>query len=108
MEKQNKENEKLIADLQAQYSEILASSEQAIYFYLDDAHKLCNEKFASMLGYASPQEWQAVTESFPMAFVAEGSREALVGAYQNAMQKHVGSQTAVTWAKKGEIGRAHV
>ena len=28
-------------------------------------------------------------------------RSALIRTYQNAMEKHVGSQIAVTWAKKG-------
>jgi hypothetical protein len=31
--------------------QVLDKSGQAIYLYLDDSHKVCNKKFADMLGY---------------------------------------------------------
>lgn len=71
-----------------------------MYLYLDDENKECNGKFASMLGYGSAEEWAAVEENFPTAFVAEGSQDELVQKYQEAMQKATGSSFDVEWKKK--------
>ena len=50
-----------------------------------------------MLGYPSPEAWAEVRESFPVAFVAPGSRQALVSAYVDAIEAGVGSMLPVTW-----------
>jgi hypothetical protein len=67
---------------------------------LDDVHKICNEKYASMLGYESSEEWVDVPDSFTNSFVAEESRETLVTAYRTAVEKHEGSEISVTWKTK--------
>ena len=90
----------LVQGLSEQLQEIFETSEQAIYLYLDDEHKACNQRFADLLGYASPAEWAAVTESFPQAFVADTSQPALIEAFQKAMQLKAGSTLSVTWKKK--------
>jgi len=95
-------HEELIRNLSAQLQEILQSSEQAIYIYLDDAHKVCNQNFANLLGYASPDEWAQVTDPFPQVFVAENSQETLVSAFQRAMQQKTGSTMSITWKKKDQ------
>jgi carbohydrate-binding DOMON domain-containing protein len=93
-----------IKEISSQLKPILDHSAQGVYVYLDDEHKVCNEKFASLLGYNSPEEWAAVTESFPVAFVADESQHTLVSAYQDAMQDMVGSAITITWKKKdGEL-----
>jgi hypothetical protein len=89
-----------IKEIASQLKPILEHSSQAVYVYLDDGHKVCNANFASLLGYDSPEEWAAVKESFPVAFVADESQHALVSAYQNAMQNMAGSSLEVTWKKK--------
>ena len=80
--------------------QLYATSPQAMYLYLDDHNKSCNEVFAKMLGYASPKDWAAVHTSFPQAFVHPDSQDELVGAYQDAMQDGVGSAFEVTWRRK--------
>lgn len=82
--------------------QIFDSSDQAIYVFLDDDCRLSNQKFATLLGYSSPDEWFKVDVqgSFPDAFVDNKSHQALVTAYQNAMEKMVGSTIKVTWKKK--------
>ena len=94
------QHEELIAGISAEYGQLLASSSQAIYIYLDDVHKLCNEKFAALLGYSSPQEWAAVEENFPTAFVADESQEDLVETYGRAMQEAAASMVDITWKTK--------
>jgi carbohydrate-binding DOMON domain-containing protein len=79
---------------------ILEESKQAIYLYLDDTHKLCNKKFASIVGYNSPKEWGSVQKSFTEAFVEPQSQHTLVSAYQEAMESRTGSCVNITWKNK--------
>lgn len=87
----------LMRDVARELEEILEESEQGVYVYLDDVHKLCNARFATLLGYPSPEAWAAVHEPFPMVFVAPESRDRLISAYQDAMERLVGSSSRVTW-----------
>ncbi len=96
---ETKESE-IIRGVADQFRQILSSSEQSVYIYLDDLHKVCNSRFASLLGYSSPEEWARVGGNFPEVFVEPESRETLVAHYQKAMDKLVGSEFPVTWKKK--------
>ena len=97
---QHQHHEELIGGVFEQLKEIFEKSEQAIYAYLDDKHKVCNQNFASLLGYKSPDEWAKVEDSFPDVLVAEKSQDTLVRTYRNAMEKMVGSTIKVTWKKQ--------
>jgi len=102
-------HEELIKGIAKQLESILDSSQQAIYIYLDDIHKICNEKFSSLMGYGSPEEWAKVEDSFE-TFVDRSSQETLVKAYRQAMEKFIPSNIKVTWKKKsgGTIATAVV
>jgi carbohydrate-binding DOMON domain-containing protein len=91
----------LVRRIREQLAVIFEESDQSIYVYLDDANKVCNKRFASLLGYSSPSQWAAVKENFPEAFVTPGDRRTLVSAYQNAVNSLVGSTIPVKWKKKG-------
>lgn len=93
-------HEALVGGLYKQMKPVFENSEQAMYLYLDDVHKVCNKRFADLLGYDSPKAWAAVEEPFPMAFVASKSRRTLVSAYQDAIERFVGSTIDVTWQTK--------
>ncbi len=99
MKDEQMHHEELIAGITRQMRSILDSSQQAIYIYLDDIHKVCNEKFAALLGYRSPEEWAKVEDAFP-EFVDPGSQEVLVNAYQQAMDKLIPANIKVIWKKK--------
>jgi PAS domain-containing protein len=99
METEQQHHQELINGISKQMKGILESSQQAVYIYLDDIHKVCNEKFASLLGYRSPEEWASVKDPFP-AFVEQSSQKALVTAYQQAMEKLIPANIKVTWKKK--------
>jgi PAS domain-containing protein len=92
-------HEELIAGISKQMKSILDSSQQAVYIYLDDIHKVCNGKFASLLGYRSPEEWAKVEDPLE-ATVERSSQETLVNAYNQAMEKFIPSNIKVTWKKK--------
>lgn len=86
----------------SEQKEVFDSSTQGMYAFLDDVSRVCNKKFATLLGYESADEWTKVDVkgSFPNVFVDEKSQETLVTAYQNAMEKMMGSTVKVTWKKK--------
>ena len=93
-------HEGVLEEARKQFSAILNESKQGIYLYLDDTHKLCNQKFASMLGYSSADDWSKVDKPFTEAFVEGESQHALVSAYQEAMESKTGSHIEITWRTK--------
>ena len=105
MESEQLHHEELIAGISKQMKSILGSSQQAVYIYLDNIHKVCNRKFATLLGYRSPEEWAKVEDAFEV-FVDQGSQETLASAYNQAMEKLIPSTILVTWKKKmgGTVG----
>lgn len=97
-------HEDLIKGLREEYEDLLENSEQGIYIYFDDNHKICNEKFAKMLGYSSAEEWEKPAE-FVETYVAGKSGDDLVSAFQSAMEQGVATSLEITWKKKdgGEL-----
>ena len=100
LKEMEKGHQKVIELVSSQYKQILNSSEQAIYIYLDDHHKICNKNFSLMLGYSSPEEWAKVPGSFPELFVMKDSQMKLVENYQLAMEKFIASKMQINWKKK--------
>jgi PAS domain-containing protein len=90
----------LLQELAAHLEPLLENSEQGIYVYFDDEHKFCNERFASLLGYSSAEEWAHMEGSFPALFVEQGSQDTLIEAYQRAMQQMTASRNSITWKKQ--------
>ena len=97
---EHQHHDDLMQSVAKEYQEILSNSEQAIYIYHDDSHKICNNKFASLLGYSSEDEWAKIDEPFPVVFVDENSQESLISSFQDAVEKNIGSTNKVTWKKK--------
>ncbi|HUR24649.1 MAG TPA: PAS domain-containing protein [Candidatus Thermoplasmatota archaeon] len=89
-----------LANATQQLRALFEESGQAIYLFLDDHNKVCNKRFAQMLGYASPEAWAAVHTSFPTAFVAPQSQGSLVETYQAAINDGVAANVSITWKRK--------
>lgn len=87
-------HEELVTGLSAQLKLILEKSEQGIYIYMDDEHKACNKKFASLLGYKSAQEWANIEA--PLADVIEADQKKVISAYQKASEKLIASSLDIT------------
>ena len=99
MNSEQQHHEELVSGFFNQLKEIFDSSEQAIYLYLDDNHKVCNKMFAKMQGYNSPEEWAKVEN--PLEVGVEKSSQALVvSAYRKAMDKLSASKIDVKLRKK--------
>ena len=90
-------HDSLMKEAEAHLKTLFENSQQSIYLFLDDSHKICNENFAHLLGYKSPDEWSKVKGSFTQKFVDESSQEKLVSAYQKGMEDLVGSKIEVEW-----------
>ena len=80
-------HEELIKGISQQMKPVLEQSGQAIYIYFDDNHKVCNKKFADLLGYKSPKEW-ADAEA-PLSDVVEEDQQSVIDAYMKASEKMV-------------------
>lgn len=91
----------LIKEVAEMFAPVLSKSPQAIYVYLDDQHKICNQKFAKMLGYKSIAGW--VKNEYPIDDVVEEEQEKGIKAYMNASKKYEASSLSATWlTKKGK------
>lgn len=88
----------LVKDLADQLGLIFKKSPQAIYLYLDDAHKICNQRFADLLGYKSIQEW--VANQTPISDVSQKDQDKVIKAYMNASRKFTASTQNVSLTKK--------
>lgn len=93
------EHEKIIDSLKKDLSELLENSNQAIYVYLDDVHKFCNEKYAKMLGFASSEEWEKIDDPAGTT-VDKKSQDVLISAYTKSQEHLAASQIEVTWKRK--------
>jgi len=83
----------LITGIAEQMQQVLEGSAQGVYLYLDDSHKICNKKFAAMLGYKSPQEW-ADTEA-PLSDIMEADQDTVIKAYMDASEKMLAAAVEV-------------
>lgn len=71
----------IIREITEQFQPILDSSPFGVYFYLDDLHKVCNQKFASMFGITT-REFAEIPMFLP-AFVAEKDTQSYARNYQH-------------------------
>jgi hypothetical protein len=86
-------HEELIKGVFQEQKLILNKSSQAIYIYLDDNHKVCNKKFADLLGYKSPSEWAKMDA--PLADVVEKDQQLVIDAYGKASEKLIASKLEI-------------
>jgi PAS domain-containing protein len=77
-------HEELVKGITEQMKSVLTKSGQAIYLYLDDNHKVCNKKFADLLGYKSPKEWADLEA--PLADVVEEDQGKVIKVYMSAFE----------------------
>jgi len=101
-------HEELVKGITEDMKPVLDKSGQAIYIYLDDSHKICNKKFADLLGYKSPKEWSDTKA--PLADVIEKDQQNVIDAYMNASAKMLASTIKVSLKniKTGEIMKTNM
>ena len=85
----DRQHEEWLAAIAIQLAPIFDNSQEGVYIYLDDQHKICNERLAKMWGYASPAEW-AATPDFLESFVAtDGGREQVSRNYHQHVHREL-------------------
>ena len=90
---EDRHHEELTAGIAAQNKILLTQSEQAVYIYLDDTHKVCNKKFADLLGYKTPKAW--ADKEAPLSDVIEADQQKVVDAYMAASEKGIAGSVDV-------------
>ena len=73
--------EAVIQDLAEQFRPVMEQSPDGVYLWLDEAHKVCNERLANLFGF-TVEEW-CTTQPFLDNFVAEEDRRMFSWNYHN-------------------------
>ncbi len=74
------EHVKILRELSEQFQPLFQKSPDGVYLYMDEVHKICNDRFARMLGLTVP-EWEAM-EGFVSKHAASYDQETFVNNYQ--------------------------
>lgn len=83
----NEEHEQILREMLEQFGPVFEQSPDGVYLYLDDVHKICNDRLARMFGMTA-KEW-AATHTFLADFVDERDQGVVAGNYQ----RHVAALT---------------
>ncbi len=75
------EREEVIKELAEQFRPVFEQSPDGVYLWLDEAHKVCNERLADLHGL-TVEEWRKA-EPFLDSFVAEEDRAVYSWNYHN-------------------------
>jgi len=78
---QDAEHEQILREMLEQFQPVFDHSPMGVYLYLDDVHKLCNERMAKMFG-VTVKEWNAMP-SFLADFVDDRDQEMVASNYQH-------------------------
>lgn len=100
MKTEDQYHQELIKKIAEDYAEILNSSQQAVYIWLDEECLVCNSRFAELLGYDTASELSSQKGTFLDNFVSEPSQAVLAKAYNDAMSKKISSTFPIHWKKK--------
>ena len=84
---QDAEHEQILREMLEQFGPVFQQSPDGVYLYLDDRHKICNERLAKMFGLTT-KEW-AAAPNFLGDFVVEQDQEMVANNYQ----RHVATIT---------------
>ncbi len=101
-------HEALIAGIAREQKPIMSGSGQGVYIYLDDPHKICNKKFATMLGYKSVKEW--VDNETPLDDVVEKDQPKIIDSFTRASENLEASSLTASFknVKTGDLVKARV
>ena len=94
-------HEEILEKVFEEFKHVFHSSKQGIYVYMDDEHKICNEKFATMLGYKSAKEWQKMPTV--LDDVATDDQNSVIDAYQNTVKNFEGASLDVSFETRKNI-----
>ena len=92
----DEEHEQILREMEEQFGPLFESSPVGVYLYVNDVHKICNERMAQMHGM-TVEEWRN-RPTFLNDFIAEEDRQM----YARNYQQHVaGLRHPVTFRFRG-------
>ena len=77
----DEEHEQILREMEEQFGPLFESSPVGVYLYVNDVHKICNERMAQM-HCMTVEEWRN-TPTFLNDFIAEEDREMYARNYQH-------------------------
>ncbi|PWB55979.1 MAG: hypothetical protein C3F13_02660 [Anaerolineales bacterium] len=93
------EHVKILNELAEQFRPLFENSPEGIYLYIDEVHKICNERFAKMFGL-TVKEWEAM-DGFVNKHAIPGDVEKIVSMYhQHIHQELTPARFQVTGIRK--------
>ncbi|MBI3738241.1 MAG: PAS domain S-box protein [Chloroflexi bacterium] len=81
------EHVKILRELSSQFQPLFQNSPEGIYLYIDEVHKICNERLAKMFGL-TVTEWEAM-EGFVNKHAAEKDQEMIVRNYHEHIHQQL-------------------
>jgi PAS domain S-box-containing protein len=80
-------HEQILREMLEQFGPVFEASPDDVYLYLDDRHKICNDKLARMFGLTGKE--RSAAPNFLGDFVAEQDQEKVATNYQ----RHIATRT---------------
>ncbi len=81
----NDEREDVIRELAEQFRPIMEKSQDGVYLWLDETHKVCNERLGNLFGF-TVEEWREA-QPFLDSFVTEEDRALYSWNYHNRVAR---------------------
>lgn len=81
------EHVKILREISEQFQPLFQKSPEGIYLYIDEVHKICNDRLAKMFGL-TVEEWQAM-EGFVNKYAAEQDQETIIRNYQEHIHQRM-------------------
>ena len=81
------EHVKILRELGEQFKPMFEKSPDGIYVYIDEVHKICNERFARMFGL-SVSEWKKL-DGFVNKHAVEEDQSTIVEAYHRHIHQEM-------------------
>ena len=75
------EHVQILQELKEQFKPLFQNSQEGVYLYIDEVHKICSEKFARMFGL-TVKEWEEM-EGFVNKHTVEKDQELIINNYHS-------------------------
>ena len=85
----DEQHEEWLATIATQLAPVFDNSKEGVYVYLDDRHKICNQRLATMWGYASPAEWAAAPDFLETFVATKAGREQVSTNYHEHVHREL-------------------
>ena len=107
LESERPHHRKALKELVEQLLPVFEESIEGIFVYLDNEHKACNERLASMFGY-TPLQWEEL-DIFEELFTRKSRDEIMATYYERIVAERAPAEVQFTGIKKdGSIFHARL